>query len=84
MTAEKAEMIRNDDGCSNDVLVFRAKHGISPIYLHYILANDAFFDYAMKTSKGTKMPRGDKNPLWNMKYLKWIIKSRSKLLLFYT
>ena len=53
----------NDGGCSNDVLVFRAKHGISPIYLHYILANDAFFDYAMKTSKGTKMPRGDKKSI---------------------
>lgn len=53
----------NDGGCSNDVLVFRAKAGISPIYLHYILASDAFFDYVMKTSKGTKMPRGDKKAI---------------------
>ena len=41
-----------DGGCSNDVLVFRA--------------NDAFFDYSMATSKGTKMPRGDKAAI--MKY----------------
>ena len=50
----------NDGGCSNDVLVFRARKDISPEYLHYVLADDSFFDYAMKTSKGTKMPRGDK------------------------
>ena len=53
----------NDGGCSNDVLVFRAKKDISPEYLHYVLADDSFFDYAMKTSKGTKMPRGDKKAL---------------------
>ena len=53
----------SDGGCSNDVLVFRAKEGISPDYLHYILADNAFFDYTMKTSKGTKMPRGDKKAI---------------------
>ena len=55
-----------DGGCSNDVLVFRAKKGISSSYLYYVLANDEFFDYAMKTSNGTKMPRGDKKAI--MKY----------------
>ena len=49
-----------DGGCSNDVLVFRAKEGISKRFLHYVLADDTFFDYSMATSKGTKMPRGDK------------------------
>ena len=53
----------SDGGCSNDVLVFRVKEGISPDYLHYILADNAFFDYAMKTSKGPKMPRGDKKAI---------------------
>ena len=48
-------------GCSNDVLVFRAKEGINEKYLYYVLANDAFFTYSTATSKGTKMPRGDKN-----------------------
>ncbi len=50
-------------GCSNDVLVFRAEEGISPEFLYYTLADDGFFDYAMKTSKGTKMPRGDKKAI---------------------
>ena len=49
-----------DGGCSNDVLVFRAKEGVSKRFLHYVLADDTFFDYSMATSKGTKMPRGDK------------------------
>ena len=56
-----------DGGCSNDVLVFRAKNGISPEFLYYTLADDRFFDYAMKTSKGTKMPRGDKKAI--MEYI---------------
>lgn len=49
-----------DGGCSNDVLVFRAKDGVCKRFLYYVLANDIFFDYSMATSKGTKMPRGDK------------------------
>lgn len=50
-------------GCSNDVLVFRAKRGVNKDYLYYILSDDKFFDYSMATSKGTKMPRGDKKAL---------------------
>lgn len=55
-----------DGGCSNDVLVFRAKDGMSKRFLYYVLADDSFFDYSMATSKGTKMPRGDKAAI--MKY----------------
>ena len=55
-----------EGGCSNDVLVFRAKEGVSKRFLYYVLANDIFFDYSMATSKGTKMPRGDKVAI--MKY----------------
>ena len=55
-----------DGGCSNDVLVFRAKDGVSKRFLYYVLAGDTFFDYSMATSKGTKMPRGDKAAI--MKY----------------
>ena len=60
----------NGGGCSNDVLVFRAKKDIFPEYLHYVLADDSFFDYAMKTSKGTKMPRGDKKALMEYEIVK--------------
>ena len=47
-------------GCSNDVLVFRAKDDVSQDFLYYVLADDQYFNYATATSKGTKMPRGDK------------------------
>ena len=50
-------------GCSNDILVFKAKENIDEDFLYYILANDDFFIYAMATSKGTKMPRGDKTSI---------------------
>ena len=50
-------------GCSNDVLVFRAKENICPKFLYYVLSDDNFFNYAMSTSKGTKMPRGDKQSI---------------------
>ena len=49
-----------DGGCSNDVLVFQGNSNIDGNFLYYILANDDFFAYSMSTSKGTKMPRGDK------------------------
>ena len=52
-----------DGGCSNDVLVFAAKEGTDPDFLYYVLADDTFFEYSMATSKGTKMPRGDKSSI---------------------
>lgn len=52
-------------GCSNDVLVFSAKKGFDSEFLYYVLSNDSFFDYSMATSKGTKMPRGDKKSIMN-------------------
>jgi len=52
-----------DGGCSNDVLVMRAKEGCHPGFLYYLLSDDVFFDYATATAKGTKMPRGDKGAI---------------------
>lgn len=47
-------------GCSNDVLVIRAKNEITNGYLYGLLYSDEFFEHMISTSKGTKMPRGDK------------------------
>ena len=52
-----------DGGCSNDVLVLRAKEDMDAKFLYYVLADDAFFEYSTATSKGTKMPRGDKTAI---------------------
>jgi type I restriction enzyme, S subunit len=50
-------------GCSADVLVFDVNKGYDPKYVYYSLFRDDFFDHVMKGSKGTKMPRGDKNQI---------------------
>ena len=52
-----------DGGCSNDVLVFIPKPNTDKDFLYYVLADDDFFTYSMATSKGTKMPRGDKTSI---------------------
>jgi type I restriction enzyme S subunit len=57
-------------GTNGDVLVVRIKKeektNIRARYLYQLLADDKFFDYAMQTAKGAKMPRGDKSMI--MKY----------------
>lgn len=56
-------------GCSNDVLCFRSKESVFQFFALNILFNDNFFDYVMQGSKGTKMPRGDKDWIMNYKIL---------------
>ena len=51
-----------DGGCSNDVICIRA-NGCLPKYLYYSLCTDNFIDSFSASSKGTKMPRGDKKAL---------------------
>ncbi|WP_423363042.1 restriction endonuclease subunit S [Mycoplasma sp. P36-A1] len=53
----------NEGGCSNDVLVIRANKDVDSKFLYYVLSDDAFFEYDTATSKGTKMPRGDKSAI---------------------
>ena len=60
---KKIWQAKYDGGCSNDVLVFKANVNTDKDFLYYVLADDAFFNYAMATSKGTKMPRGDKTSI---------------------
>ncbi len=50
-------------GCSPDVLVFRTKQEFDSKFIYYSLFRDDFFNHMMKGSKGTKMPRGDKNQI---------------------
>ena len=56
-----------EGSCSNDVLILKAKKGIDPKFLYYVLSDNNFFNYNTVTSKGTKMPRGSKKAI--MKYL---------------
>ena len=60
---KKIWQAKYDGGCSNDVLVFTPDPMTDKDFLYYVLANDEFFLYSMATSKGTKMPRGDKDSI---------------------
>ena len=52
-----------DGGCSADVFVFKALAVCNSDFLHYIIANDKFINFAMGEAKGVKMPRGDKEQM---------------------
>lgn len=66
-------------GCSNDVLVFAAKEGTDPDFLYYVLADDSFFEYSTATSKGTKMPRGDKTSIMRYQIPVFDIETQRKI-----
>ena len=52
-----------DGGCSADLFVFKALSACIPDFLHYVIANDRFINFAMSGAKGVKMPRGDKEQM---------------------
>ena len=52
-------------GCSTDVLCFVPKEDQYSAFLFGTLYMDCFFDYMVAGSKGTKMPRGDKQQIMN-------------------
>ncbi|MEE1268745.1 MAG: restriction endonuclease subunit S [Treponema sp.] len=54
-----------EGGCSQDVLVLRAKNNLESKFLYALLMQDSFFDYEMKATKGSKMPCGDKSHIIN-------------------
>lgn len=66
-----------DGGCSPDVLCIRCKNQSDAKFIFAILQDDSFFEYVMKGSKGTKMPRGDKDHI--MKYSFGLIKNKEKI-----
>lgn len=58
-----------EGGASNDVLIFRPKNNkiFDHKFLYYHISSDNFIDFTVKTARGTKMPRGDKNAIINLK-----------------
>ena len=55
----------NSCGCSTDVLCFVPMEDQYSAFLFGTLYMDRFFDYMVTGSKGTKMPRGDKQQIMN-------------------
>jgi type I restriction enzyme S subunit len=60
---KKIWLARFSGGRSADVLAFEHKKNITAEYLYNVLYQDSFFDFMMQTSKGVKMPRGDKKAI---------------------
>lgn len=54
-----------EGGHSNDVLNFEVLEKGSEEYLYNLIYQDSFFDQMMASSKGSKMPRGDKKAIMN-------------------
>ena len=52
-----------EGGCSSDVLAIKVESTYDQKFIYYSLFRDDFFNHMMKGSKGTKMPRGDKNQI---------------------
>ncbi len=53
-----------DGGCSADVLVLKTTNPkFDPKFVYYNLFQDLFFKHQMTGSKGSKMPRGDKDQI---------------------
>lgn len=60
---KKIWLAQFEGGRSNDVLGFDADDSESIEFLYNLLFQDAFFNFMMTTSKGAKMPRGDKSAI---------------------
>lgn len=60
---KKIWFANGDGGHSNDVLGFEAKDSDTECYVFNLMYQDSFFDFMMATSKGSKMPRGDKKAI---------------------
>ena len=63
---KKIVYVSDECGCSTDVLCFVPNDSSLSAFLFSTVYADRFFDYMVAGSKGTKMPRGDKQQI--MKY----------------
>lgn len=62
---KKVWFSRFNGTASADVLVFRAKDNCDSKFLYYIMCDPSFIEYTVLTSKGAKMPRGDKDAIFS-------------------
>jgi type I restriction enzyme S subunit len=62
---KKVWLAPRNGGASADVVIFRPRstRKIHNKFLYYLLSSDAFVESTVTASKGTKMPRGDKDAM---------------------
>lgn len=58
-----------EGGSSNDVLIFRPINldDLNSKFLYFFISSDEFINFTVKSAKGTKMPRGDKEAMKSLK-----------------
>lgn len=77
---KKMMLAEENGGCSSDVLVLKMDvEKVNPKYLYYRLMVDDFFKYVVATSRGTKMPRGDKEAIMNYELNLPLLKEQKKI-----
>lgn len=76
---KKIVYCQSECGCSTDVLCFHPKVSELSAYLFCTLYDGRFFDFMVAGSKGTKMPRGDKQQIMTYPVT---VPSREELYLF--
>jgi len=58
---KKVWFANTNGAASNDIIIIRADSKINPLFLSFLLKNDKFINFIMKSAEGVKMPRGDKD-----------------------
>lgn len=62
---KKVWLAEFDGAASNDVIVFRVLNDFDCSFVSQIIKSDDFIAYTMTGAKGVKMPRGDKNMMFD-------------------
>lgn len=76
---KKIYYAKQQGGVSSDVLTFAVKKGFDSRYVYYNLFQDTFFEHMMAGSKGTKMPRGDKNQILEFRLPDYPLPTQKKI-----
>ncbi|SEJ35577.1 Restriction endonuclease S subunit [Myroides marinus] len=76
---KKIYYARQEGGVSADVLNFKVNALYDSRFIYYNLFQDSFFDYMMAGSKGTKMPRGDKNQILDFEISNFDLNTQQKI-----
>lgn len=76
---KKIYYARCSGGVSADVLTFTTKKGYDSKFVYYNLFQDTFFEHMMAGSKGTKMPRGDKNQILEFEIPDYTFEKQQKI-----
>ena len=66
---KKSYLMEQQGICSTDVLCVRPNGDTNPNFLYLLLSSDLFFSYVMESTKGTKMPRGDKQHIMRFPFM---------------